>query len=102
MIQIPIISNLKHLPKFYRFLSTTSVNYSLEEVVIVSATRTPVTSFRGSLSTLSAPQLGSIAIKSAIEKAGIKNEGIMRCFICIYKLLFKLLNFENLITFDIK
>ena len=43
----------------------------MKEVVIVSAVRTPIGSFGGSLSTISATKLGSIAIKGAIEKAGI-------------------------------
>lgn len=38
---------------------------------IISAQRTPVGAFLGSLSGFSAPQLGAIAIKSALEKAGI-------------------------------
>lgn len=41
----------------------------MEKVVIVSATRTPVGSFQGALSSLPAPRLGAIAIKSALEKA---------------------------------
>jgi acetyl-CoA C-acetyltransferase len=41
------------------------------EVVIVSAVRTPIGSFGGSLSSLTATELGSAAIKGAIEKAGI-------------------------------
>jgi acetyl-CoA C-acetyltransferase len=45
---------------------------SIQEVYIVSAVRTPIGSFGGALSSLSATQLGSIAIKGAIEKAGIK------------------------------
>ena len=36
---------------------------------IIAATRTPVGSFQGALSSLSAPKLGSIVIKSALEKA---------------------------------
>ncbi|WP_295655522.1 acetyl-CoA C-acyltransferase [uncultured Mucilaginibacter sp.] len=43
----------------------------MNEVYIVAATRTPIGSFGGSLSSLSATQLGAIAIKSAVEKAGI-------------------------------
>lgn len=43
----------------------------MKEVVIVSATRTPMGSFGGVLKGFSATQLGAIAIKSAIEKAGI-------------------------------
>ena len=43
----------------------------MKEVFIVSAVRTPMVSFSGSLSALTAPQLGAAAIKSAMEKAGI-------------------------------
>ena len=39
-----------------------------KEVVIVSVARTPIGSFLGSLSTVSAPKLGSIAIKGALDK----------------------------------
>ena len=42
------------------------------EVYIVSATRTPIGSFRSKLSKFTAPQLGSIAVKSAVEKSGLK------------------------------
>ncbi|RJE18723.1 Acetyl-CoA acetyltransferase [Aspergillus sclerotialis] len=42
---------------------------SLSPVYIVSSARTPVGSFLGSLSSLTAPQLGSHAIKAALEKA---------------------------------
>ncbi|HXX32467.1 MAG TPA: acetyl-CoA C-acetyltransferase [Myxococcaceae bacterium] len=41
------------------------------EVVIVGAARTPIGSFLGGLSPLSAPQLGSVAIKAALERAGL-------------------------------
>ncbi len=44
--------------------------------VIVSAARTPIGSFMGSLSSLSASQLGSIAIKAALERAGLKGDEI--------------------------
>jgi len=44
----------------------------MKEVYIVSATRTPIGSFGGTLSPLTATQLGAIAIKSAIAKAGIE------------------------------
>ncbi|GAB0133246.1 erg10, acetyl-CoA C-acetyltransferase [Epichloe bromicola] len=48
----------------------------LPPVYIVSAVRTPVGSFLGSLSSLSATQLGSTAIKGAVERAGIKPEDV--------------------------
>ncbi|MDG1190017.1 MAG: acetyl-CoA C-acyltransferase [Flavobacteriales bacterium] len=43
----------------------------MKEVVIVSAVRTPMGSFGGAFSSVSATQLGSVAIKGAVEKAGI-------------------------------
>ena len=43
----------------------------MKEVVIVSAVRTPIGSFGGCLSSISATKLGAAAIKGAIEKAGI-------------------------------
>src|SRR6476659_9571619 len=45
-------------------------------VYIASAVRTPIGSFGGTLKDLSATQLGAIAIKAAVEKAGIKPEQI--------------------------
>jgi acetyl-CoA C-acetyltransferase len=48
----------------------------MKEVVIISAVRTPIGSFGGSLKDLSATKLGAIAIKAAIEKAGIKPEQV--------------------------
>lgn len=43
----------------------------MKKIVIVAAVRTPMGSFGGSLRSLTAPQLGAIAIKGAIQKAGI-------------------------------
>ena len=44
----------------------------MSDVVIVSATRTPIGTFNGSLSTLPAHALGKIAIKSALERAKVE------------------------------
>ena len=44
----------------------------MKNTVILSAARTPVGSFLGKLSALSAPALGSAAIRGALEKAGVK------------------------------
>lgn len=41
------------------------------EVVIVSAVRTPIGNFLGSLAPLQAPELGAIAIQAALERAGV-------------------------------
>ncbi|XP_068412856.1 acetyl-CoA acetyltransferase, mitochondrial isoform X3 [Eschrichtius robustus] len=53
---------------------------TLNEVVIVSAARTPIGSFLGSLSSLPATKLGSIAIQEAIEKAGIPKEEVKEAY----------------------
>ncbi|MFA5703441.1 MAG: acetyl-CoA C-acyltransferase [Advenella sp.] len=47
-----------------------------DPIVIVSVARTPMGSMMGSLSPLAANQLGSVAIKSAVERAGIKPEAV--------------------------
>ncbi|RJE70670.1 acetyl-CoA C-acyltransferase [Reichenbachiella sp. MSK19-1] len=52
----------------------------MEEVYLVSAVRTPIGSFGGSLSSLSAVQLGSIAIQGALNKAGIQTENVDEVF----------------------
>jgi acetyl-CoA C-acetyltransferase len=56
-----------------------------KEVYIVSAVRTPMGSFGGALKDVPATQLGAIAIKGALEKAGINgdqvNEVLMGCVI---------------------
>ena len=43
-----------------------------KDVVIVSAARTPIGSFLGALSSITAPKLGAIAIKGALDKIGLK------------------------------
>ena len=53
----------------------------MKEVVIVSAVRTPIGSFIGSLSSVSATKLGAAAIHGAIQKAGIDNKMIDEVFI---------------------
>ena len=52
----------------------------MREVVIVSATRTPIGSFGGRLAPFSATQLGAIAIQSAVQKSGLKPEHIQEVF----------------------
>jgi acetyl-CoA C-acetyltransferase len=69
---IVIIVNLHRLK-----IRTQSI---MKEVYIVSAVRTPIGSFGGSLSSVPATQLGAIAIKAAVERAGIKPEDINEVF----------------------
>ncbi|MFY8019859.1 MAG: acetyl-CoA C-acyltransferase [Bacteroidia bacterium] len=52
----------------------------MKSVYIVSAVRTPIGAMNGSLSSLSATQLGSIAIKGALEKAGIAPEMVQEVY----------------------
>lgn len=47
-----------------------------DPIVIVSAARTPLGGFQGDFASLTAPQLGSVAIKAAVERAGIKPEQV--------------------------
>ena len=52
----------------------------MEEVYIVSAIRTPIGSFGGSLSGFTAVELGSKAIKGALERAGVNAEEVNEVF----------------------
>lgn len=47
-----------------------------KEVYIVGAKRTPLGSFNGALSSVPATQLGSVAIKAALEHAGVSAEEV--------------------------
>lgn len=48
----------------------------VDEAVILSAARTPIGKFQGSLSSVPATQLGAIAVRAAVERAGINPEEI--------------------------
>lgn len=52
----------------------------IKEVYIVSAVRTPIGSFNGSLSTVAAPKLGAIAIKGALDKAGVNASEVQEVY----------------------
>jgi acetyl-CoA C-acetyltransferase len=52
----------------------------MNEVYIVAATRTPIGSFGGSLSSFTATQLGGIAIRSALEISGLKPEQVQEVY----------------------
>lgn len=52
----------------------------MKEVYIVSAVRTPIGSFGGTLAGLSATQLGSLAVKGAIQKIGLDPKQIQEVF----------------------
>lgn len=52
-----------------------------ESVFIVGAARTPIGAFLGSLSTLSAPRLGAVAIGAALERARVSSELVGEVFV---------------------
>ena len=52
----------------------------MKEVYIVSVARTPIGAFGGSLSSLTAIDLGAIAMKAAIERAGIKADQVQEVY----------------------
>jgi acetyl-CoA C-acetyltransferase len=52
---------------------------SANDVVIISACRTPVGKFQGSLSDFTAPQLGAIAVREAVKRAGVEVAAIDEC-----------------------
>lgn len=54
-----------------RFSCQSPLWREVREAYILSASRTPTAKFNGSFLSLSAPQLGAVAIKSAIEKSGV-------------------------------
>ena len=52
---------------------------AIDEVVIISGCRTPVGKFQGSLSDLSATQLGAIVVGEAVKRAGIQPASVDEC-----------------------
>ena len=52
---------------------------ALEDIVIVSAVRTPIGKFQGSLSDFTAPQLGAIVVREAVRRAGIDPNTVDEC-----------------------
>src|SRR6202022_1397874 len=53
---------------------------SVHEVVIVGAARTPIGAFQGSLASVPAPRLGAVAIKAAMERAGVQPAQVATVF----------------------
>src|SRR4051794_41946417 len=48
----------------------------MKDIVILGGARTPIGSFQGTLSSIAAPKLGSIAIKCALENSGVSADQI--------------------------
>lgn len=51
----------------------------MPEVVIVSAVRTPIGRFQGSLQSYTAPQLGALVVREAVKRAGIEPAAVDDC-----------------------
>lgn len=70
------------LPALKRGLScsATKLSSDTQGALIVSAVRTPIGSFRGSLSLLPATKLGSIAIQAAVQRAEIKPQMVQEIY----------------------
>ncbi len=56
-----------------------SLVHTMSEVVIVSAVRTPVGKFQGSLQSFSAPQLGALVVREAVRRAGVEPARVDDC-----------------------
>ncbi len=52
---------------------------AMDDVVIISGCRTPVGKFQGSLSDLSATQLGAIAVREAVKRSGVEPARVDEC-----------------------
>src|ERR1051326_4380924 len=48
----------------------------MNDTVIISAVRTPIGKFQGGLKSMTAPQLGAVVVKAAVERAGLGPEQI--------------------------
>ncbi|KAL4874446.1 Thiolase, N-terminal domain-containing protein [Aspergillus karnatakaensis] len=59
-----------------QFSAARPVLQEIRDAYILSAARTPTTKFNGSFTSVSAPQLGAVAIKSAVEKSNVPSEYI--------------------------
>ena len=51
----------------------------MEEVVIVSAVRTPIGRFQGSLAGYSAVELGALVVREAVRRAGVAPDQVEEC-----------------------
>ena len=54
-----------------------------DDVVIISGCRTPVGKFQGSLSDLSAPQLGAIVVRETVKRASLNPGQIDECIMAL-------------------
>jgi len=52
-----------------------------DPVVIVGSARTPMGAFMGELKALSAPELGAVAVRAAVERAGVKPQDVQEAIL---------------------
>ena len=74
---------MSFVPTAARRIAQTSriMSSSTNSVFIVSAARTPVGSFNGVLKKLTAPELGTFAVKAAVERASLKPEDVEEVYL---------------------
>lgn len=72
-----IIQSLSNIQRNFSAKKSTALN----DVVIVDAVRTPIGSFQGSLSSLSATELGGVTIKGLLDRTGIAADKINEVYI---------------------
>lgn len=70
---------LVYLNEIFTFVCK-SIIMMMEKVFIISAVRTPIGSFGGGLAALSATQLGGIAIKEAVRRAGVPEDSVQEVY----------------------
>ncbi len=56
----------------------------MSSIVIVSGSRTAMGGFQGSLSSLTAPELGAAVIRESIQRAGVKPEQVDEVILVVY------------------
>ena len=52
---------------------------SSNEVVIIAGCRTPIGKFQGSLSDMTAPQIGAVAVREAVKRANLQPQQVDEC-----------------------
>ncbi|KAG6295062.1 hypothetical protein E4U46_005183 [Claviceps purpurea] len=67
---------VRHVTTARQFTTGTSLRKELQDAYILSASRTPTGKFNGSFLSVSAPKLGAVAIRSAVEKSKVSIDKI--------------------------
>src|SRR5687767_6770973 len=75
----PSPSILPSVPYDFKQPSISARNCTVEETVILAAARTPIGKYLGGLSSLTAPQLGAVALKEALARSGAPLDEVEDC-----------------------